>query len=109
MLLASMKRRREIDILRSIGAPSLFILALLVIESLLIVTVGVIIALAGLLTMITLLYWLVTELGILLSLDILYSSSLIALGLIYLTALLLSLWPPFRLTPSRAVGSSPSV
>ena len=42
---------------------------------------------------------LVTELGILLSLDILYSSSLIALGLIYLTALLLSLWPAFQLTP----------
>ena len=112
MLLASMReRRREIDILRSIGAPSLFILALLVIESLLIVTVGVIIALAGLLTMITLINTvLVTELGILLSLDILYSSSLIALGLIYLTALLLSLWPAFQAySASRAVGSSPSV
>ena len=112
MLLASMReRRREIDILRSIGAPSLFILALLVIESLLIVTVGVIIALAGLLTMITLINTvLVTELGILLSFDILYSSSLIALGLIYLTALLLSLWPAFQAySASRAVGSSPSV
>ena len=112
MLLASMReRRREIDILRSIGAPSLFILALLVIESLLIVTVGVIIALAGLLTMIMLINTvLVTELGILLSLDILYSSSLIALGLIYLTALLLSLWPAFQAySASRAVGSSPSV
>ena len=112
MLLASMReRRREIDILRSIGAPSLFILALLVIESLLIVTVGVVIALAGLLTMITLINTvLVTELGILLSLDILYSSSLIALGLIYLTALLLSLWPAFQAySASRAVGSSPSV
>ena len=112
MLLASMReRRREIDILRSIGAPSLFILALLVIESLLIVTVGVVIALAGLLTMITLINTvLVTELGILLSLDILYSSSLIALGLIYLTALLLSLWPAFQAySASRAMGSSPSV
>ena len=112
MLLASMReRRREIDILRSIGAPSLFILALLVIESLLIVTVGVVIALAGLLTMITLINTvLVTELGILLSLDILYSSSLMALGLIYLTALLLSLWPAFQAySASRAVGSSPSV
>ena len=112
MLLASMReRRREIDILRSIGAPSLFILALLVIEALLIVTVGVVIALAGLLTMITLINTvLVTELGILLSLDILYSSSLIALGLIYLTALLLSLWPAFQAySASRAVGSSPSV
>ena len=112
MLLASMReRRREIDILRSIGAPSLFILALLVIESLLIVTVGVVIALAGLLTMITLINTvLVTELGILLSLDILYSSSLIALGLIYLMALLLSLWPAFQAySASRAVGSSPSV
>ena len=112
MLLASMReRRREIDILRSIGAPSVFILALLVIESLLIVTVGVLIALAGLLAMITLVNTvLVTELGILLSLDILSSSSLIALGLIYLTALLLSLWPALQAySASRAVGSSPSV
>ena len=112
MLLASMReRRREIDILRSIGAPSLFILALLIIESLLIVTVGVLIALASLLAMITLVNTvLVTELGILLSLDILSSSSLIALGLIYLTALLLSLWPALQAySASRAVGSSPSV
>ena len=112
MLLASMReRRREIDILRSIGAPSVFILALLVIESLLIVTVGVLIALASLLAMITLVNTvLVTELGILLSLDILSSSSLIALGLIYLTTLLLSLWPALQAySASRAVGSSPSV
>ena len=112
MLLASMReRRREIDILRSIGAPSVFILALLVIESLLIVTVGVLIALASLLAMITLVNTvLVTELGILLSLDILSSSSWIALGLIYLTALLLSLWPALQAySASRAVGSSPLV
>ena len=90
---------------------SLFILSLLVIESLLIVTVGVLIALASLLAMITLVNTvLVTELGILLSLDILSSSSWIALGLIYLTALLLSLWPALQAySASRAVGSSPAV
>ena len=45
MLLASMReRRREIEVLRSIGAPSSFILSLLMIESLLIVSVGVVLA-----------------------------------------------------------------
>ena len=50
MLLASMReRRREIEILRSIGAPSLFIWSLLIIESLLIITIGVVLAIFGVL------------------------------------------------------------
>ena len=112
MLLASMReRRREIDILRCIGAPSSFILTLLVVESLLILTIGVLIAFGGLLTAITLANTvLVTELGILLSLNIFSSSSLIALGLIYVSALLLSLWPALQAySASRALGSSASI
>ena len=47
MLLASMRERGyEIEILRSIGAPSAFILGLLMIEALLIVTLGVVIGVA---------------------------------------------------------------
>ena len=112
MLLASMReRRREIDILRCIGAPSSFILTLLVVESLLILTIGVLIAFGGLLTAITLANTvLVTELGILLSLNIFSSSSLIAMGLIYVSALLLSLWPALQAySTSRVLGSSASI
>ena len=109
MLLASMRERsREIAILRSIGAPSLFILTLLITESLLIVTVGVLIALGAIVMVITLINTiLVTELGILLSLNIFSSSSLFALALIYLSAVLLSLWPAFQAyASSRALNSS---
>ena len=35
------ERRREVFVLRSIGAPSSFVLALLLLESLLIVTIGI--------------------------------------------------------------------
>ena len=89
MMLASMReRKREIEILRSIGAPSLFIVALLVIESLLVVTLGIVLALAGLIGAILVANnLLASELGIMLSLQVLYSSSFIALALIYLTTL----------------------
>ena len=98
MMLASMReRKREIEILRSIGAPSLFILALLVIESLLVVTLGIVLALAGLIGAILVANnLLASELGIMLSLQVLYSSSFIALALIYLTTLILSLVPAWR-------------
>ena len=98
MMLASMReRKREIEILRSIGAPSLFIVALLVIESLLVVTLGIVLALAGLIGAILVANnLLASELGIMLSLQVLYSSSFIALALIYLTTLILSLVPAWR-------------
>ena len=98
MMLASMReRKREIEILRSIGAPSLFILALLIIESLLVVTMGVALALGALFGGIALANSLLaSELGLVLSLDILYPSSFMALGLIYLSTLILSLVPAWR-------------
>ena len=98
MMLASMReRKREIEILRSIGAPSRFIVALLIIESMLIVTVGIILAVTGLLCAIALANnLLASELGLALSLQIFYPSSMIALGLIYLTTLILSLVPAWK-------------
>ena len=109
MMLASMReRKREIEILRSIGAPSLFIVALLIIESLLVVTMGVALALAGLFGGIALANnLLASELGLVLSLDILYPSSFVALGLIYLSTLILSLVPAWRAyAVARSYGSS---
>ena len=111
MLLASMReRRREIEILRSIGAPSLFILGLLIIESLLIVTIGVLVAICGLLLTIILANdVLANEFGILLSAQILNTPNLSAIGLIYLTALLMTLVPAWQAyAVSRSVGSSAS-
>ena len=98
MMLASMReRKREIEILRSIGAPSRFIVALLIIESMLIVTIGIILAVTGLLCAIALANnLLASELGLALSLQIFYPSSMIALGLIYLTTLILSLVPAWK-------------
>ena len=98
MMLASMReRKREIEILRSIGAPSSFIVALLIIESMLIVTVGIILAITGLLCAIALANnLLASELGLALSLQIFYPSSMVALGLIYLTTLILSLVPAWK-------------
>jgi putative ABC transport system permease protein len=98
MMLASMReRKREIEILRSIGAPSHFIVALLIIESMLIVTVGIVLAVTGLVGAIALANnLLASELGLALSLQIFYPSSFIALGLIYLTTLILSLCPAWK-------------
>ena len=98
MMLASMReRKREIEILRSIGAPSGFIVALLIIESMLIVTVGIVLAVTGLVGAIAVANnLLASELGMALSLQIFYPSSFIALGLIYLTTLILSLFPAWK-------------
>tara|TARA_X000000368_G_C22927990_1_gene666195 strand:- start:382 stop:882 length:501 start_codon:yes stop_codon:yes gene_type:complete len=113
MLMASMReRRREIEILRSIGAPSLFVFGLLIIESLLIVTLGAFIAIGGLLFAIALVNQiLASELGVLLSSQIFYTSSLTALALIYLFALLLSLVPAFQAyaVSRTSTGSRPLV
>ena len=110
MMLASMRERKvEIEILRSIGARSLFIVALLVIESLLIVTIGVLLALASLLGAISFANnLLASELGLALSLQILYPSSLIALALIYLTTFVLSLVPAWQAyAVARSYSSDP--
>ena len=110
MMLASMRERKvEIEILRSIGAPSLFIVALLVIESLLIVTIGVLLALVSLLGAISYANnLLASELGLALSLQILYPSSLIALALIYLTTFVLSLVPAWQAyAVARSYSSDP--
>ena len=108
MLLASMRERKtEIEILRSIGAPSTFILGLLVFESMLIVTIGIVLAVMGLLVSILLSNnILATELGVLLSPKILHSSSLLALALIYLSAVILSLIPAWQAyTLSKSMGT----
>ena len=108
MLLASMRERKtEIEILRSIGAPSTFILGLLVFESMLIVTIGIVLAVVGLLVSILLSNnILATELGVLLSPKIFHSSSLLALALIYLSAVILSLMPAWQAyTLSKSIGT----
>ena len=108
MLLASMRERKtEIEILRSIGAPSTFILGLLVFESMLIVTIGIVLAVVGLLVSILLSNnILATELGVLLSPKIFHSSSLLALALIYLSAVILSLMPAWQAyTLSKSMGT----
>jgi putative ABC transport system permease protein len=109
MLLASMReRRREIEVLRSIGAPSSFIVSLLMIESLLIVSVGVVLAVLSLLVSITAANTLVAETyGLMISSQILSSSNITALGLIYLTAILVTLLPALQAyRVSRAVGTA---
>ena len=95
MLLASMReRRREVFVLRSIGAPSWFILALLLLESLLIVTVGIATAVVGLFGAIAAINgFLADQIGVTLSMAILSEASLIAIGLIYISSVFLSLFP----------------
>ena len=107
MLMASMReRRQEIIILRSIGAPSVFIVTLLIVEALLIVTIGVLLAIVGLLLAIAGVNGvLATVVGLSFSYQILYTSSLIALGLIYLTTLVLGLipaWQVYQLSQSSS-------
>ena len=109
MLFASMRERRaEIEILRSIGAPSLFVLGLLMVESVLIVTTGVVLAILALLLSIALANAaFAQELGLMLSYQIFNSSNLLALALIYFTTLILTVLPAlqaYRL--SVAVGGT---
>ncbi len=109
MLLASMReRRREIEVLRSIGAPSSFILSLLMIESLLIVSVGVVLAVGTLLASITAANTLFAEtFGLMISWQILNPSNVTALGLIYLTAVIVTLLPALQAyRVSRSVGAA---
>ena len=109
MLLASMReRRREIEELRSIGAPSSFILSLLMIESLLIVSVGVVLAVGTLLASITAANTLFAEtFGLMISSQILNPSNVTALGLIYLTAVIVTLLPALQAyRVSRSVGAA---
>ena len=109
MLLASMReRRREIEVLRSIGAPSSFILSLLMSESLLIVSVGVMLAVGILLASIAAANTLFVEtFGLMISSQILNPSNVMALGLIYLTAVIVTLLPALRAyRVSRLVGTA---
>ena len=111
MLLASMReRRREIEVLRSIGAPSSFILSLLMSESLLIVSVGVMLAVGILLASIAAANTLFVEtFGLMISSQILNPSNVMALGLIYLTAVIVTLLPALRAyRVSRLVGTAPA-
>ena len=98
MLLASMReRRREVFVLRSIGAPSSFVLALLLLESILIVTVGIaaaVIALFGAIAAVN--GFLADQIGVTLSMAIFSEASLIAIGLIYISSILLSLLPAMQ-------------
>jgi putative ABC transport system permease protein len=110
MLFASMRERRsEIEVLRNIGAPSLFVLGLLMVEALLIVTTGIALAILGLLLSIAFANAVFAqELGLMLSYQIFNSSNLLALALIYLTTLILTAIPAlqaYRLSVS--VGGSP--
>ncbi len=111
MLLASMReRRQEIGILRSIGAPSLFILGMLVVESLLIVIVGIVLAIGCLIVAIGAVNgFLMSEVGISFSYQILYPTSLIALTLIVIVSVFMSLlpaWQAYRLSTSLGASSS---
>ena len=98
MLLASMReRRREVFVLRSIGAPSSFVLALLLLESLLIVTIGIaaaVVALFGAISAVN--GFLADQIGVTLSMAIFSEASLIAIGLIYISSILLSLLPAMQ-------------
>ena len=98
MLLASMReRRREVFVLRSIGAPSSFVLALLLLESLLIVTIGIaaaVIALFGAIAAVN--GFLADQIGVTLSMAIFSEASLIAIGLIYISSILMSLLPAMQ-------------
>jgi putative ABC transport system permease protein len=110
MLLASMRERRgEIEVLRSIGAPSAFIVGLLLLESLLIVTTGVVLAVFGLLLCIAVANdVLVQSFGLVLSAQIFSSSNMIFLFLIYLTTLLITVLPAlqaYRVSKSVGAGS----
>ena len=110
MLFASMRERRsEIEVLRTIGAPSLFVLGLLIVEALLIVTTGIALAvLALLLSIASANAVFAQELGLMLSYQIFNSSNLLALALIYLTTLILTAIPAlqaYRLSVS--MGGSP--
>ena len=107
MLLASMRERRgEIEVLRSIGAPSFFILALLLLESLLIVTTGVVLAVLGLLLCIGVANdVLVQSFGLMLSFQIFSASNLFFLALIYLTTLIVTVLPALQAYHvSKSVG-----
>ena len=98
MLLASMReRRREVFVLRSIGAPSSFVLALLLLESLLIVTIGIaaaVVALFGAIAAVN--GFLADQIGVTLSMAIFSEASLVAIGLIYISSILLSLLPAMQ-------------
>ena len=73
----------------------------------LIVTIGIVLAVVGLLVSILLSNnILATELGVLLSPKIFHSSSLLALALIYLSAVILSLMPAWQAyTLSKSMGT----
>ena len=110
MLLASMRERRgEIEVLGSIGAPSLYIVGLLLLESLLIVTSGIVFAVLGLLLCIAVANaFLVESLGLMLSSQIFSSANLLALFLIYLTTLVVTVFPAlqaYRVSKSVGGGS----
>ena len=110
MLLASMRERRgEIEVLRSIGAPSFYIVGLLLLESLLIVTSGIVFAVLGLLLCIAVANaFLVESLGLMLSSQIFSSANLLALFLIYLTTLVVTVFPAlqaYRVSKSVGGGS----
>jgi putative ABC transport system permease protein len=111
MLLASMRERRgEIQVLRSIGAPSIFILGLLLIESLLIVTIGVVLAIVALLLAIAVANGLLAEeLGLMISSQIFNESNVLALALIYATTLLVTVVPALQAYGvSKGVGGNVS-
>ncbi len=113
MLLASMRERRgEIEVLRSIGAPSFYIVGLLLLESLLIVTTGILLAILGLLFCIALANdLLVQSVGLMLSSHIFSSSNLLSLSLIYLTTLVVTVLPAlqaYRVSKSVGGGSPDS-
>lgn len=110
MLLASMRERRgEIEVLRSIGAPSFYIVGLLLLESLLIVTTGIVLAVLGLLLCIAVANdVLVESLGLMLSSHIFSSSNVFSLALIYLSTLVVTVLPAlqaYRVSKSVGGGS----
>ena len=94
--------------LRSVGAPSIFILGLLLLESLLIVTVGVVLAIVALLLAIAVANGLLAEeLGLMISSQIFNESNVLALALIYATTLLVTVVPALQAYGvSKGVGGN---
>jgi putative ABC transport system permease protein len=98
MLLSSMReRRQELRVLRSLGASPLILYLLLASEAVIILVLGATIAIAALLGGLCLVnQYFTVQLGLSLSLNILTPTSLIALGSMLASVLLISLLPAWR-------------
>lgn len=95
MLLASMQeRKKELAVLRSIGAHSIFIMGLIQMEALFIALMGTLLGIFLLtISLLTLQPYISENYGLFIGLNFLNNQSLIFLGIIFLSATLLALIP----------------